>query len=215
MSTSVGAAPRRQCSWPPGRTSCARSLPLHIHVLPPGHTDASRLSMRCGRSFGKKKRRGSAFGSLCPLEVASGRSTAVASHAWHGHPARTRTLDVIEAEDPEACEGRRTPGIRDKRHRNVSRPLVRTWMCARAVRRIPGVRRPRPEPMPSRCRCSCGCLRRRCRASCRKGACSRYPSRRCAAIRAQVSTAACRLDGSAIPLPARSSAVPWSTATRG
>ena len=36
-----------------------------------------------------------------------------------------------------------------------------------------------------------------------------------AAMRAQVDTAASRLEGSARPRPARSSAVPWSTATRG
>ena len=35
------------------------------------------------------------------------------------------------------------------------------------------------------------------------------------ARRTQVSTAANRLAGSAMPRPARSSAVPWSTATRG
>ena len=45
--------------------------------------------------------------------------------------------------------------------------------------------------------------------------CVRYRACRCAAIRAQVATAASRLDGSASPWPARSSAVPWSTATRG
>ena len=45
--------------------------------------------------------------------------------------------------------------------------------------------------------------------------CVRYRACRCAAIRAQVATATSRLDGSASPWPARSSAVPWSTATRG
>jgi len=35
------------------------------------------------------------------------------------------------------------------------------------------------------------------------------------AMRAQMDTAANRLEGSAMPLPASSSAVPWSTATRG
>ncbi len=39
--------------------------------------------------------------------------------------------------------------------------------------------------------------------------------RRWMAMRAQVATAASRLDGSARPRPARSRAVPWSTATRG
>ncbi len=204
MSTSVGAAPRRQCSWPPGRTSCARSLPLHIHVLPPGHTDASRLSMRCGRSFGKKKRRGSAFGSLCPLEVASGRSTAVASHAWHGHPARTRTLDVIEAADPKPAKDAAprvsgTSGTGTCRGRSCADGCAHDIRCAAAPSEAGSQSLPLsllPRFLQER-------------------SCSRYPSRRCAAIRAQISTAACRLDGSAIPLPARSSAVPWSTATRG
>ncbi|MNI61639.1 hypothetical protein D3C73_1169200 [compost metagenome] len=38
---------------------------------------------------------------------------------------------------------------------------------------------------------------------------------RCRASRAHSVVAACRLEGSAMPRPARSSAVPWSTATRG
>src|SRR5690606_25644013 len=38
---------------------------------------------------------------------------------------------------------------------------------------------------------------------------------RAVAIAEQVRTAANRLEGSAVPLPAISSAVPWSTATRG
>src|SRR5690606_7368118 len=40
------------------------------------------------------------------------------------------------------------------------------------------------------------------------------PARR-SASRLQASLAANRLDGSAVPVPAMSSAVPWSTATRG
>src|SRR5690606_25008687 len=47
---------------------------------------------------------------------------------------------------PYVREGRRAPGIRGKRHRDVPRPRVRTWTCARAVTRIPGARRPRPKP---------------------------------------------------------------------
>ncbi|KAG1530666.1 hypothetical protein G6F50_017164 [Rhizopus delemar] len=38
---------------------------------------------------------------------------------------------------------------------------------------------------------------------------------RCRASCAHSVVAACRLEGSAMPRPARSSAVPWSTATRG
>src|SRR5690606_14860134 len=67
--------------WPLGRTSCAHSLPLHIHVLLPGHTRRGASCRSVAVATSVRKRRSSAFGSLCPLQVASRRFAAVASHA--------------------------------------------------------------------------------------------------------------------------------------
>src|SRR5690606_18378935 len=68
-----------------------------------------------------------------------------AHHAFCARPGRGFCVG-LGSHGLHACEVRRTPGIRGKRHMDVPRPRVRTWMYARAVTRIPGVRRPPPEP---------------------------------------------------------------------
>ena len=136
---------RRVCPGRSGAHPCAHSLALHIPVLLPGHTrriassGASAAWLRSAKAPDPLRSSG-----LRGYVATRSYVAAAADDRADGtrcHPARSI--------DPDVRRGRRTPGIRGKRHRDVPRPRVRTGMCARAVTRIPGVRRPPAEASAS------------------------------------------------------------------
>ena len=141
-------------SWPLGRTSLCepryRGTSLcRCHDTPA----ASRLSRRPGRAFapasGSRDLARPRYVVAMPPDSGSGQ-VRVLTHCfapWHakeeaGHGVSPRATEAGAHAQPE---GRRSAGIRGKRHRDVPRPRVRTWTCARAVTWMPGVRRPPAE----------------------------------------------------------------------
>ena len=141
-------------SWPLGRTSLCEPRYRGTSLCRCQDTPAaSRLSQRPGRAFapasGSRDLARPRYVVAMPPDSGSGQ-VRVLTHCfapWHakeeaGHGVSPRATEAGAHAQPE---GRRSAGIRGKRHRDVPRPRVRTRTSVRAVTRIPALRRPHPE----------------------------------------------------------------------